>query len=155
MVELGKKAPSFVLKNSDGKKISLKEFVGKNVVLYFYPKDMTSGCTAEACDFRDNFPRFGKINAVIIGVSADSEDSHKKFASKYNLPFMLLSDPDKSTIKDYGVWKEKSMYGKKYMGIERTTFLIDKKGKIARIFPKVKVSNHVNEVIAALNELEK
>ena len=155
MVELGKKAPSFVLKNSDGKKISLKEFVGKNVVLYFYPKDMTSGCTAEACDFRDNFPRFGKINAVIIGVSADSEESHKKFASKYNLPFMLLSDPDKSTIKDYGVWKEKSMYGKKYMGIERTTFLIDKKGKIARIFPKVKVSNHVNEVIAALNELEK
>ena len=154
MIEVGKKAPLFTLPDSDGKKISLKNLLGKNIILYFYPKDMTSGCTVEACDFRDNYPKFGKIGVVVLGVSADSQDSHKKFSDKHKLAFILLSDADKKVIEKYGVWKEKSMYGKKYMGIERTTFIIDKKGKVTKIFCKVKVKNHVNEVIKALKEIE-
>lgn len=149
----GKKAPAIKLKNQYGKTVSLNDFKGQNVVLYFYPKDNTSGCTAEACNFRDEFPKFGKLNAVILGVSPDSVESHKKFAEKYNLPFNLLSDEKKEVIKKYDVWKEKNMYGRKYMGVVRSTFIIDGKGKIRKIFPKVKVKEHNKEVMEALREL--
>ncbi|MEW6703079.1 MAG: thioredoxin-dependent thiol peroxidase [Bacteroidota bacterium] len=152
MLKAGKKAPSFSLKDGNGKKNSLNDFRGNKVVLYFYPKDMTSGCTKEACDFRDAHPEFEKIKTVVIGVSIDSPASHKKFAEKYALPFILLSDEKKTVVKKYGVWKEKNMYGKKYMGIERTTFIIDEHGKIKNIFPKVKVAGHVDEVIKILGE---
>lgn len=154
MIEVGKKAPSFSLPDSNGNKISLKNFLGQNIVLYFYPKDMTSGCTKEACNFRDLFPDFSKSDAVIIGISTDSTTSHKKFIDKYNLPFILLSDEKKEVVEKYGVWKEKSMYGKKYMGIERTTFVIDKEGKIRKIYNKVKVDGHANEVLEFLKELK-
>jgi len=152
-LKVGNKAPSFKLKNQDAKVVSLSDLKGKPVVLYFYPKDNTSGCTKEACNFRDEFPKFKKIKAEIIGVSADSVESHKKFAEKYKLPFNLLSDEKKEVLEKYGVWQEKSMYGKKYMGIVRTTFIIDAKGKISKIFPKVKVENHNEEVMEALKEL--
>jgi peroxiredoxin Q/BCP len=147
MLKEGDKAPEFSLKDSNGNTVSLKDFHGKKVVLYFYPKDDTPGCTKEACSFRDNLPEFGKLNAVVLGISADSEASHKKFASKYELPFTLLSDPDKQVIQEYEVWKEKNLYGKKSMGIERTTFVIDENGRIMRVFPKVKVDGHVEEVM--------
>ncbi len=147
---VGEKAPEFSLPSTDGSMISLKDFKGKKIVLYFYPKDDTSGCTKEACSFRDNLARVKKKGAALIGVSADSVGSHKKFTEKYDLPFPLISDEEKSMIKAYGVWKEKSMYGRKYMGIERTTFIIDEKGKIAHIFPKVKVDGHTDEVLAVL-----
>jgi len=152
-LNVGDKAPSFKLKNQDAKTISLSDFKGKPVVLYFYPKDDTSGCTKEACNFRDEFPKFGKMKAEIIGVSADSVESHKKFAQKYKLPFNLLSDEKKEILEKYGVWQEKSMYGRKYMGIVRTTVIIDSSGKIRNIFPKVKVDNHNQEVMEALKEL--
>ena len=152
-LEVGDKAPAFKLKNQDGKTISLSDLKGNSVVLYFYPKDDTSGCTKEACNFRDEFPKFGKMKAEIIGVSADSVESHKKFADKYKLPFNLLSDEKKDILDKYGVWQEKSMYGRKYMGIVRTTFIIDSSGKIRKIFPKVKVENHNKEVMDALKEL--
>lgn len=152
-LKVGDKAPSFKLKNQNGKDISLSDLQGKPVVLYFYPKDDTSGCTKEACNFRDEFPKFGKMKAEIIGMSADSVESHKKFADKYKLPFNLLSDEKKDVIEKYGVWQEKSMYGRKYMGIVRTTFIIDSFGKIRKIFPKVKVDGHNEEVIEALKEL--
>lgn len=150
MIEEGKKAPDFKLKNQDGKTISLKDFKGKNVVLYFYPKDNTSGCTKEACNFRDEFPKFKNVDAVILGVSPDSVVSHKKFAEKYDLPFDLLSDEEKNVLEDYGVWQEKSMYGRKYMGVVRTTVVIDANSKIRKIFPKVKVEGHNKEVLEAL-----
>jgi thioredoxin-dependent peroxiredoxin len=150
MIEEGKKAPDFKLKNQDDKTISLSDFKGKNIVLYFYPKDNTSGCTKEACNFRDEFPKFKNIDAVILGVSPDSVQSHKKFAEKHDLPFNLLSDEDKKVLEKYGVWKEKSMYGRKYMGVERTTVVIDENGKIRKIFPKVKVDGHNSEVLEAL-----
>lgn len=149
----GSKAPDFSLLTGDGKELSLKDLKGMNVVLYFYPKDDTSGCTAEACAFNDSLKVLEKKGAVVIGVSADSVASHNKFAEKYGLVFPLLSDEKKTMIKKFGVWKEKSMYGKKYMGIERTTFLIDRKGTIARIFPKVKVNGHLEEVLSALEEM--
>ncbi|MGB5288697.1 MAG: thioredoxin-dependent thiol peroxidase [Ignavibacteriaceae bacterium] len=152
-LKVGNKAPSFKLKNQDGKVISLSDLKGKPVVLYFYPKDDTSGCTKEACNFRDEFPKFGKMKAEIIGVSADSVESHKKFAQKYKLPFNLLSDEKKVVLEKYGVWQEKSMYGRKYMGIVRTTFIINGNGKISKIFPKVKVDEHNIEVMEALKEL--
>jgi len=152
-VNVGDKAPSFKLKNQDAKLISLADLKGKPIVLYFYPKDDTPGCTKEACNFRDEFPKFGKMKAEIIGVSIDSVESHKKFANKYKLPFNLLSDEKKEVVEKYGVWQEKSMYGKKYMGIVRTTFIIDTEGKINKIFPKVKVEEHNNEVMEALKEL--
>lgn len=152
MIETGKKAPDFSLLNQDGKKISLKDFLGKKVVLYFYPKDDTSGCTKEACNFRDEFPKFIKIRAVILGISPDSVKSHKKFADKYELNFDLLADEEKKVVEKYEVWKEKSMYGRKYMGVERTTFIIDEKGKIKTIFNKVKVDGHNKEVLEALND---
>ena len=152
MLEIGKKAPDFTLPDQDGKKISLKDFIGKKVVLYFYPKDNTSGCTKEACNFRDDFPKFKKFDAVIIGISPDSSASHKKFIEKYDLPFTLLSDEDKKVLEKYEVWKEKSMYGRKYMGVERTTYIIDEKGKIKKIFNKVKVDGHNQEVMEELKD---
>ncbi len=150
MLEFGKKAPQFTLKDQSGKSVSLKDFLGKQVILYFYPKDDTPGCTKEACNFRDDFSQIKKENAVILGVSADSEGKHKKFAEKYKLPFTLLSDENKKVLEKYGVWQEKSMYGRKYMGIVRSTFIIDEKGKLKKIFPKVKVTNHNKEVLEAL-----
>ena len=151
-LETGKAAPAFKLASTEGSEISLADLKGKKVVLYFYPKDDTSGCTKEACSFRDAHPNFKKIGAVVLGVSPDDLKSHDKFRAKYNLPFTLLADPEHVVAEKYGVWKEKSMYGRKYMGIERTTFIIDSAGKIARIFPKVKVDGHEAEVLAALAE---
>jgi thioredoxin-dependent peroxiredoxin len=147
MLKINDKAPDFKLTADDGKIYSLKDFKGKKIILYFYPKDMTSGCTAEACDFRDNIKLFQKKNSVVIGVSKDSVDSHKKFKSKHKLPFTLLSDENMEMLNAYGVWKEKSMYGRKYMGIERTTFIIDEKGIIEEIFNKVKVTGHIEEIL--------
>jgi peroxiredoxin Q/BCP len=152
MLKVGDKGPDFTSTDENGKKVSLKDFRGKKVVLYFYPKDNTTGCTKEACDFRDNFARVKKAGAVVLGVSADSEKSHTNFKEKYDLPFTLLSDTEKEIIKAYGVWGEKSMYGRKYMGIFRTTYIIDEKGKISHIFEKVKVAGHVDEVLKALAE---
>jgi len=152
-LNVGDKAPSFKLKNQDAKVISLSDLKGKPIILYFYPKDDTPGCTKEACNFRDEFPKFGKMKAEIIGVSIDSVESHKKFADKYKLPFNLLADEKKEVVEKYGVWKEKNMYGEKYMGIERTTFIINTEGKISKIFPKVKVEEHNKEVMEALKEL--
>jgi peroxiredoxin Q/BCP len=151
MLEIGKKPPSFKLKDQNGKNVTLKEFLGKKVILYFYPKDMTPGCTTEACNFRDEIEMFSKLNAVVIGVSADSLESHKKFVQKYELPFILLSDETKDMLNAYDVWKEKSMYGKKYFGIERTTVIIDETGKVEKIFSKVKVDGHVKEVLKAIS----
>lgn len=153
MIEVGKKASAISLLDGEGKKRTLKEFLGKKVVIYFYPKDNTSGCTAESCDFRDAFPKFSKKDAVIIGISPDSVQSHKKFAEKYGLPFILLSDDEKKVLQKYGVWQEKSMYGKKYMGVVRTTVLIDQKGIIAKIYPKVKVKGHVEQVAKDIEEI--
>lgn len=153
MIEVGKKAPAISLPDAEGNMRTLKEFFGKKVVLYFYPKDNTSGCTAEACDFREAFPNFNKTNAVIIGLSPDSVKSHKKFTEKFELPFILLSDEDKKVLEKYGVWKEKSMYGKKYMGVERTSVLVDEKGIIRKIYPKVKVNGHVDQISKDLKEI--
>jgi peroxiredoxin Q/BCP len=146
----GDAAPNFSLEDDQGKETKLADFKGKKVVLYFYPKDDTPGCTTEACSFRDGFKEIAKKGAVILGASVDSVASHQKFKNKFKLNFPLLSDPDKKLVNDYGVWKEKSMYGRTYMGIERTTFIIDEKGKIASVFPKVKVADHYDEVLAAL-----
>jgi len=149
-LSVGDAAPDFSLPTGDGKKLSLKDLKGKKVVLYFYPKDNTSGCTREACSFQQNLSAIRRKGAVVVGVSPDSEASHRKFADKYDLTFDLVSDEKKEIVKRYGVWKEKSMYGKKYFGIERTTFVIDEKGKISHIFPKVKVDGHTEEVLAVL-----
>ncbi len=153
-LKVGDKAPAFALKTDGGGKVSLSGLKGQNVVLYFYPKDDTSGCTAEACGFRDNLPKFGKLDAVIIGVSRDSAESHDKFKTKHKLNFTLGADETGKVTEDYGVWVEKSMYGRKYMGIERATFLIDGKGKIAAIWRKVKVPGHVEEVLKAVKALD-
>ena len=146
----GDKAPDFAMPVDGGGKVSLKALKGKNVVLYFYPKDDTSGCTAEACAFRDMLPDFSKLDAMVIGVSRDSIASHDKFKQKYGLSFPLASDEDGSVSKAYGVWVEKSMYGRKYMGIERSTFLIDGSGVIRHVWRKVKVPGHADEVLKAL-----
>jgi len=150
-LEIGSSAPDFSLNGDDGKKHTLKEFRGKKVVMYFYPKDDTSGCTKESCSFRDNLSAIKAKGAVVIGVSADDTESHKKFISKHDLNFPLLSDESKSMLESYGVWKLKSFMGRKYMGIERTTLIIDEKGKISHIFPKVKVDGHTEEVLSALS----
>jgi peroxiredoxin Q/BCP len=151
-LKIGAKAPEFSLPDGEGNIVSLSDFKGKKVVLYFYPKDMTSGCTKEACSFQEHLGAIKKKGAVVIGVSADSPSLHQKFAAKYELSFPLISDEKKELIKKYGVWQEKSMYGKKYMGIARTTFIIDERGTISHIFPKVKVEGHTEEVLAALSE---
>lgn len=154
MIEEGQQLPKFSLPADDGNVVTADSLRGKNTVLYFYPKDDTSGCTKEACDFRDAFPRFGKTNAQVIGVSPDDVESHRKFKKKYQLPFQLLADEAHKLAEALGVWKEKSMYGKKYMGVERTTILVDRSGRVARIFPKVRVPGHVEEVEAALRDLD-
>ncbi|HVI91281.1 MAG TPA: thioredoxin-dependent thiol peroxidase [Dongiaceae bacterium] len=152
-LKTGDKAPAFTMKTDGDGKVSLSALKGKTVVLYFYPKDDTSGCTAEACGFRDDQAAFNKLDAVVIGVSRDSVASHDKFKKKYDLTFQLGSDETGKVTEDYGVWVEKSMYGKKYMGIERATFLIDGKGVIRNIWRKVKVPGHVDEVKKAIKEL--
>lgn len=149
-LEVGTKAPDFSLPDQDGKTVTLKSFKGKQVVLYFYPKDDTSGCTKEACDFRDSLAPITKAGAVVVGVSKDGQAAHQKFIAKYGLPFALLSDEDAAVCTAYGVYKEKSMYGRKYMGIERTTFVIDATGRIKALFRKVKVPGHVDDVLAAV-----
>jgi peroxiredoxin Q/BCP len=152
-VEAGKKAPDFTANTDGGKKLKLSDLRGKPVVLYFYPKDDTSGCTAEACGFRDSLPNFSKVKAQVIGVSKDSVEKHDKFKKKYGLTFPLVSDEDGKICEKYGTWVEKSLYGRKYMGIERATFLIDKAGTVARVWHKVKVPGHVDEVLQALKAL--
>jgi peroxiredoxin Q/BCP len=154
MPEIGTAAPEFTLQDQDGKDVALRSFQGKQpVVLYFYPKDDTSGCTKQACAFRDARADYKALGAQVIGVSPDDVRSHRKFADKYTLPFTLLADPEKSVCQAYGVWKEKSMYGRTSMGVERTTFVIDKEGKIARIFPKVKVDGHADAILDVLRTL--
>jgi peroxiredoxin Q/BCP len=150
MLKAGDTAPSFTLPSSDGSEVSLSDFKGKKVVLYFYPKDDTPGCTTEACSFRDDLSAFKRKGAVVLGISVDGIESHKKFVGKYSLQFPLLSDEEKRVVKAYGVWKEKSLYGRKYLGTVRTTFIIDEQGKIAHIFPKVKVDGHTKAVLEEL-----
>ena len=151
-LKVGDKAPDFNVSTDAGQKVKLADFKGKKIVLYFYPKDDTPGCTKEACAFRDGISEIKDRGAVVLGVSTDSVDSHKKFKSKFELNFPLLADTDKKIVEAYGVWKEKINYGKKYMGIERTTFVINKEGEISHIFPKVKVDEHYDEVIDALED---
>ncbi len=152
-IEIGDKAPDFTLSIDGNGKITLSKLRSQKVVLYFYPKDDTSGCTAEACGFRDSFPKFGKVEATVIGISKDSVASHDKFKKKYELPFILASDAEGKVCESYGVWVEKSMYGRKYMGIERATFLIDEKGVVCGVWRKVKVPGHVDAVLAAAKAL--
>ncbi len=149
LLTVGDKAPDFKTTNQDGEKVALSDFKGQKVVLYFYPKDDTPGCTKEACSFRDGWSKFRRKKIAVLGVSADDEKSHKKFAEKFSLPFPLLADTDKKIVKDYGAWGEKNMYGRKYMGIRRVTYLIDEKGKIAAVWPKVKPEGHADELLAA------
>jgi peroxiredoxin Q/BCP len=153
MIEAGKSAPDFSLVDQNGKQVTLASLKGSPVVLYFYPKDDTPGCTKEACGFRDSFALYAKAGAKIAGVSPDDSASHAKFAKKFELPFILLADPDHRVCEVYGVWKEKNMYGKKYMGVERTTFVIDKKGIVRGVFPKVKVEGHSAAVLDAIKAL--
>ncbi|KGR89949.1 peroxiredoxin [Ureibacillus massiliensis 4400831 = CIP 108448 = CCUG 49529] len=152
---LNEKAPDFTLLNEKGEQVTLSDFRGKKVVLYFYPKDMTPGCTTEACDFRDHHESFEKLNAVILGVSGDSSERHIKFIEKYGLPFSLLVDDDHQVAEAYGVWVLKKMYGREYMGIERSTFLIDEEGVIVNEWRKVKVKNHIDEVLETIKGGEK
>ena len=152
-VRVGDKAPDFTMSTDGNGSITLSKLRGKPVVLYFYPKDDTTGCTAEACGFRDTFPDYGKTGAVVIGVSRDSVASHDKFKKKHELPFILASDTDGKVTERYGVWVEKSMYGRKYMGIDRSTFLIDKDGVVRGAWHKVKVPGHVAEVLKAVKAL--
>ena len=149
-LEIGDKAPAFALPDQSGEPVTLKDFLGKQVVLYFYPKDSTPGCTQESCDFRDHIALIKKAGGRVLGVSFDGQKSHQKFIEKFALPFTLLCDEDKVVATAYGVYKEKSMYGKKYWGIERSTFVIDQTGKVKAIFRKVKISGHVDEVLTAL-----
>ncbi len=153
LIEPGRAAPAFKLTDQTGQPHKLSNYRGKWVVLYFYPKDNTSGCTKQACGFRDTRDAFEARNAVVLGVSPDDEASHARFASKHGLTFTLLADPEKKACGAYGVWQEKSMYGRKYLGVVRTTYLIDPKGKVARRFDKVKVPGHAEAVLAALDEL--
>jgi len=153
MPEPGTPAPDFTLLDQNGEETTLSKLKGSPVILYFYPKDDTSGCTKQACDFRDDYAEFQKAGARILGVSPDPVASHAKFAGKHELPFTLLADPEKTACQAYGVWKEKSMYGRKYMGVERTTFLIDAQGIVRQIFPKVKVTGHVEAVLKAIEAM--
>ncbi|MBF6567347.1 MAG: thioredoxin-dependent thiol peroxidase [Candidatus Binataceae bacterium] len=150
----GAKAPAFELPDGSGRSISLDELLkASNLVLYFYPRDMTSGCTTQACSFSDRSNEIRKLGAQVIGISADSPSSHAKFAAKYDLKFPLLSDPENRVTNAYGVYKKKSLYGREFMGIERTTFIIDRSGLVRRVFTKVKVNGHIEEVLAALQDL--
>lgn len=152
-LEVGQVAPDFTLATQADEQLTLSSLRGKNVVLYFYPKDDTPGCTTEACGFRDLHAAFSEANTIILGVSPDPVKKHEKFISKYELPFILLADEEHAVCELYGVWKEKSMYGKKYWGVERTTFLIDKDGNIAKVYPKVKVPGHVDKVLEDVKAL--
>ena len=150
MLEENSKSPEFSLPDQEGNYHSLSDYLGKWVILYFYPKDMTPGCTTEACNFRDVFAEFKKVNAVILGVSKDKPVTHKKFAEKYRLPFPLLSDEKGKVCNQYGVWRKKKMYGKEVMGIVRSTYLIDPEGIIKKVFPKVQVEEHAQQILAEL-----
>ena len=150
MVEEGKPAPDFELTTDAGESVKLSDYRGKTVVLYFYPKDDTPGCTKQACGIRDAYSEFQQRGAVVLGVSPDDQTSHVKFKEKYGLPFTLLADPDHKVAEDYGVWGEKKAYGKTYMGVERSTFLIDSEGNVARVMRKVKPDTHADDVLAAL-----
>ncbi len=147
MLEVGTKAPEFILQDQNGKEVSLKDYKGKRIILYFYPRDNTPGCTKQACGFAENYPLFVEKDVIIIGISKDSVASHKKFEMKYNLPFILLSDPQLQAIQDYDVWKEKNMYGKKVMGVVRTTYLIDGNGIIQKAFDKVKATDNPQQML--------
>jgi peroxiredoxin Q/BCP len=149
---VGEKAPDFVLMSTNGEQVSLASMKGKNVVLYFYPKDMTPGCTTEACDFRDQHENFEQLDAVILGVSPDPIDKHHKFIDKHGLPFLLLADEDHSVAEEYGVWKLKKNFGKEYMGIERSTFIINKEGMLVKEYRKVRVKGHVEEALTFIKE---
>lgn len=151
-IEIGQQAPDFTLEAHNGELVTLSNLKGKNVVLYFYPKDMTPGCTTEACDFRDQFEQFHDVNAIILGVSLDPVDRHKKFVEKYGLPFLLLADTDHQVAKSYGVWKLKKNFGKEYMGIERSTFIIDKEGTLVKEWRKVQVKGHVEEALTYIRK---
>jgi len=153
MVKVGEAAPDFTLKDDDGTPVSLSDYAGRKFVLYFYPKDDTPGCTAEACEFRDEYAEFRTRGIAIVGVSADSPESHAAFKAKYNLRFTLLSDPDKKVLKAYGVWKEKNAGGKKYAGVERTTFIINQQGIVIKVFPRVKVKGHTAGILKAFQKL--
>jgi len=150
LLPVGRKAPAFSLRNAAGKTVKLSDFKGKKVVLYFYPKDLTPGCTTEACGFRDDYTLLQQHGVEVLGVSADEVASHLKFTEKHALPFPLLSDPDHAMIEKYGAWVEKSMYGKKYWGVARITYVIDEEGRIAHVFPKVKPDGHSQEILAIL-----
>lgn len=150
MLETGIKAPNFTLKDKDGKEISLSDFLGKKLILYFYPKDNTPGCTKQACAFASAYEDFKTVNAEVIGISKDSVNSHAKFAEKFGLPFVLLSDPDLAAIKAYDVWQEKKMCGKVGMGVVRTTFIIDENGNVEKIMPKVKPDTNAAEILEYL-----
>ncbi len=147
----GDKAPEFTARNQDGEEINLGDFRGKKVILYFYPKDDTPGCTAEACNFRDNYDSLTEKGLVVLGVSVDDETSHQKFIRKHSLPFTLLADTDKKIVEAYGVWVEKNMYGKKYMGVQRSTFLIDEAGDILEVIHKVDTKNSTAQIVALLS----
>ena len=148
--QAGQQAPEFALQNQDGETVSLNDLRGRKVILYFYPRDDTPGCTAEACGIRDVFPRFQAQDAVVLGVSPDDVKSHKKFQEKYGLPFTLLADTDHAVAETYGVWGEKKMYGKTYWGVSRVTFLIDEDGRIGRVYEKVTPQEHAEELLRAL-----
>ena len=150
MLQQGTKAPAFTLPDKDNNPVSLSDFKGRKVILYFYPKDNTKGCTTQACTFRDAYSEFESLGAVVIGVSKDSTRSHTNFAAKYELPFLLLSDPETEIIQAYDVWKEKKMYGKTYMGIVRTTYIIDEAGIIERAYEKVKPAENADQILAYL-----
>ena len=150
MVEEGKPAPDFTLRSDEGEEVTLSSFRGKPVVLYFYPKDDTPGCTTQAQGLRDNYSAFSDRGAVVLGISPDDETSHVKFKEKYGLPFTLLADPDHAVADEYGVWGERNAYGKTYMGIERSTFLIDSEGNVAKVMRKVKPDTHADDVLASL-----
>jgi thioredoxin-dependent peroxiredoxin len=151
-IEIGKQAPEFALQANIGETVKLSDYRGTNVVLYFYPKDMTPGCTTEACDFRDQVEKFKEVNAVIIGISPDPVDRHKTFAEKYGLPFLLLADTEHVVAEMYDVWKLKKNFGKEYMGIERSTFIINKEGNLVKEWKKVKVKGHVEEALTYIRE---
>ena len=148
LLEVGTKAPDFTLPDKDGQNVSLSDFAGKKVVLYFYPKDNTPGCTRQACAFAGAYEAFRTLDAVVIGISKDSAASHRKFAEKYNLPFLLLSDPELTVLQAYGVWQEKKLYGKVSMGVVRTTYLIDENGVIVKVMPKVKPDTNAADILA-------
>lgn len=152
MLEIGMKAPEFTLHDKDGNAVSLSDFIGKKVVLYFYPKDNTPGCTRQACAFAAAYEGFKSRNVVVIGISKDSAASHLKFAQKYDLPFILLSDPELQAIQSYGVWQEKKFYGKVSMGVVRTTFIIDEQGNIERVMPKVKPDTNAADILVYLDK---